>query len=118
MGEFVNANKGSAPVVVFSKNYCPYCQNAIKALKSINQDFKLIELTKEKDCDKIQDALLKITGGRSVPRVFINGEFYGGGDETAAGCKNGSFQKKIKNLRFALEQGSASILSFTFYFKY
>ena len=49
--EFVNANKGSAPVVVFSKNYCPYCQKAIKALKSINQDFKLIELTKEKGKD-------------------------------------------------------------------
>ena len=48
------------------------------------------------DADKIQDALLKITGGRSVPRVFIHGKFFGGGDETAAACKNGTFRKKVE----------------------
>ena len=26
----------------------------------------------------LQDLMLKMTGGRSVPRVFINGEFIGG----------------------------------------
>ena len=46
--EFVKTNKDSAPVVVFSKNYCPYCKKAIKALQSIKQDFKLVELTTEK----------------------------------------------------------------------
>ena len=44
----------------------------------------------------VQDALLGITGARSVPRVFIKGNFYGGGDETAAGCKNGDVQKKLE----------------------
>ena len=48
------------------------------------------------DADKIQDALLKITKGRSVPRVFIHGKFFGGGDDTAAACKNGSFKKKVE----------------------
>ena len=47
------------------------------------------------DADKIQDALLKITKGRSVPRVFIHGKFFGGGDDTAAACKNGTFKKKV-----------------------
>merc|ERR1712050_213304 len=36
------------------------------------------------DCDKIQNALQKITGGRTVPRVFIGGEFIGGCSETTA----------------------------------
>ena len=45
---------------------------------------------------EIQDALLGITGGRTVPRVFINGKFYGGGDETAAGSKNGEIKKKLE----------------------
>lgn len=47
------------------------------------------------DMSTIQDALLEITGARSVPRVFINGVFYGGGDETSAGCANGDFAKKV-----------------------
>merc|ERR1711953_631546 len=99
--DFVEKEKGSAPVVIFSKNYCPFCKKAISALKAIGQDFKLIELTtmsnnEGQDADKTQDALLKITKGRSVPRVFIHGKFFGGGDETAAACKNGTFKKKVE----------------------
>lgn len=29
------------------------------------------------DCAEIQDAMVGITGGRSVPRVFIDGKFIG-----------------------------------------
>jgi glutaredoxin 3 len=47
------------------------------------------------DCSKIQDYLLKKTGGRSVPRVFIKGKFFGGGDECAAGAKNGALKKAL-----------------------
>ena len=47
------------------------------------------------DMGEIQDALLEVTGARSVPRVFINGKFYGGGDETAAGCASGDFAQKV-----------------------
>jgi glutaredoxin 3 len=40
----------------------------------------------------IQDALLEITGGRSVPRVFVDGKFIGGGDDTAAKAANGELK--------------------------
>lgn len=36
----------------------------------------------EKNADLIQDVLHRLTGGRSVPRVFIQGTFIGGGDDT------------------------------------
>ena len=42
--EFVKKEIESAKVVMFSKNYCPYCAKAQKALKSINAEYKLIEL--------------------------------------------------------------------------
>ena len=42
--EFVKAEIASADVVMFSKDHCPFCTKAQNALKSINQDFKLIEL--------------------------------------------------------------------------
>merc|ERR1739838_625396 len=93
--DFVKKEIASAPVVMFSKNHCPFCTKAQRALKSINQDYKLIELNGRSDMGEIQDALLEITGARSVPRVFINGTFYGGGDETASGCASGDFAEKV-----------------------
>ena len=39
----------------------------------------------------------KITGGRSVPRVFIEGKFIGGGDETMAAHKSGNMQKMLQD---------------------
>jgi len=46
--------------------------------------FGLIELDNRDDGAAIQDALLAITGGRTVPRVFIGGKFVGGGSEVKA----------------------------------
>jgi glutaredoxin 3 len=48
------------------------------------------------DCDDVQDALLQATGGRSVPRVFIDGAFIGGGDDTAAKAANGELQALLQ----------------------
>ena len=44
---------------------------------------------------QIQDALLKLTGGRSVPRVFIGGKFVGGGDDTAAMGRDGRLKAAL-----------------------
>ena len=38
----------------------------------------------------------KLTGGRSVPRVFIGGQFVGGGDETAAAHRDGKLQALLE----------------------
>jgi glutaredoxin len=44
------------------------------------------QLDQRADGDAIQDALQQITGGRSVPRVFVDGTFIGGGDDTVSAC--------------------------------
>ncbi|KAI8463439.1 MAG: thioredoxin-like protein [Monoraphidium minutum] len=79
-------------VVVFSKTYCPYCVKAKKALNQFTTKYAVIELDQRGDGDAIQDALLEVTGGRSVPRVFIGGTFIGGGDDTAAKAASGELQ--------------------------
>ncbi len=38
----------------------------------------------------------QLTGGRSVPRVFIEGKFIGGGQETTALDKQGKLQGMLK----------------------
>ena len=42
----------------------------------------VMELDQVDNGQAIQDELLALTGGRSVPRVFICGTFIGGGDDT------------------------------------
>ncbi|KAJ2787895.1 hypothetical protein GGI15_000314 [Coemansia interrupta] len=93
-------------VMVFSKSYCPYCQRAKAALTDKKINFKAIELDLEKNGSAIQDALLKITGQRTVPNIFANGYHIGGSDDTLAALKNGEFLKKLNATKkgpFALE---------------
>jgi len=88
----------SKKVVVISKTYCPYCTKAKRALEKypiINGEYVVIEIEKRDDCSQIQEYLRQITGGSSVPRVFINGQFIGGGDDTARLDANGELQKRL-----------------------
>lgn len=43
-----------------------------------------------------QDVLLKITGARSVPRVFVGGKCIGGCDDTLAAQKDGRLEKMLE----------------------
>ncbi|XP_023337993.1 glutaredoxin [Eurytemora carolleeae] len=71
-------------VVMISKTYCPFCTKAKNALANykINpEEYEILEIEDRNDMDEIQNYMSEITGARSVPRVFIGGKFYGGGDE-------------------------------------
>jgi len=69
-------------VMVFSKPSCPYCKMAKEVLDGIGVDYCVEEIDKRSDCDKLQDVFLQMTGGRTVPRVFVGGKCIGGGSET------------------------------------
>ena len=58
-----------------------------------------MEIENRDDMNDIQDYLGSITGARSVPRVFINGNCIGGGDETAALARSGELEKLLKEVR-------------------
>ncbi|KAI3438846.1 hypothetical protein D9Q98_001263 [Chlorella vulgaris] len=87
-------------VVVFSKTYCPYCTKAKRALQKYIDQSKMtvIELENRSDGDSVQDYLKELTGGRSVPRVFIGGEFIGGGDDTEAMARNGKLEIMLRDV--------------------
>ncbi|KAL8440465.1 hypothetical protein Efla_005607 [Eimeria flavescens] len=81
--EWVDRLVAKHKVTVFSKTYCPYCKKAIAALETLKlDDLHVEQIEKNEYCDAIQDYLLKKTGARSVPRVFVKGQFFGGGDDT------------------------------------
>ncbi|KAK4041285.1 thioredoxin-like protein [Parachaetomium inaequale] len=85
-------------VMVFSKSYCPYCNNTKRVLDGLNAKYKAIELNQEDDGDDIQNALQKMTGQRTVPNVFIGRVHIGGNSDLEAVVKNGKDGKGIQEL--------------------
>ncbi|KAJ1475964.1 hypothetical protein T484DRAFT_1826512 [Baffinella frigidus] len=62
--------------------------------KQLNpKPLKVVELDTRADGSEIQDIMLGITGGRSVPRVFVAGKFIGGGDDVVSKGKSGELTK-------------------------
>lgn len=78
------------PVFMISKKFCPFCKKAKAALDELGASYEVLELegapgqSLVDDPAAIQDYMLEKTGARSVPRVFINGKFVGGGDDIVA----------------------------------
>ncbi|KAK3491278.1 thioredoxin-like protein [Neurospora crassa] len=85
-------------VVVFSKSYCPYCSNTKQILDGLNAKYATYELNQESDGSDVQDALLKLTGQRTVPNIFIGKQHIGGNSDLEAVVKNGKNGKKIQEL--------------------
>ncbi|XP_053894303.1 glutaredoxin 2 isoform X1 [Malaclemys terrapin pileata] len=69
-------------VVIFSKTTCGYCKMAKKLFQDMNVNYTAIELDMYENGSQFQDILHQMTGGRTVPRVFINGAFIGGATDT------------------------------------
>ncbi len=84
--------------MVFSKSYCPYCNNAKRILDELNAKYKAIELNQEDDGDDIQNALFKITGQRTVPNIFIGKVHIGGNSDLEAARSNGKDGKSLVQL--------------------
>ena len=73
-------------VIIFSKSYCRFSKKAKRILLeeySIVPAPFVVELDQHEMGSKLQDALERTTGRRTVPNVLINGKSIGGGDDVA-----------------------------------
>lgn len=61
----------------------------------MNIEAKVYELNKMDDGADIQDALLEMSGQRTVPNVFVKGEHLGGNDDTQAAAKSGKLSEML-----------------------
>ncbi|KAI6182197.1 Glutaredoxin domain-containing protein [Aphelenchoides bicaudatus] len=97
--EFVESVLRKHKVVGISKTNCPYSQRAKVALETFKlnkDDFYWLEIDNRDDMEFIQNYMEALTGGRTVPRVFINGNFFGDGDTTVAALNSGRLGEKLK----------------------
>lgn len=77
----------------------PYCVKAKNVLGQYKlKDYKVVELDEIDNGNEYQQVLGQITNARSVPRVFINGECIGGGDDTEKLDQNGDLVKRLKKI--------------------
>ena len=78
-------------ILMYSSSYCPYCTNAEKLLLE-----KGFDITDKVFVDENPDELekmMKITGKRTVPQIFIDGIYIGGFEELRASDLSGELDK-------------------------
>ncbi|XP_072040569.1 uncharacterized protein [Amphiura filiformis] len=89
----IDANK----VMVFSKSYCPFCMMAKDVLKEAGVNkMKVLEIEERDDAFHIQDILREMTGVSTVPSVFINHKYVGGGTKLQEMFEEGELQKILR----------------------
>jgi glutaredoxin 3 len=95
---FIDAELTKAPLVIFSKTTCGYCTQVkdMLATMALPVPAHIVEVNQQDNMSELQDRLLEMTGGRSVPRVFVGGKFIGGCDDTMAAKASGEFEAALK----------------------
>ncbi|KAI1869932.1 hypothetical protein JX265_003238 [Neoarthrinium moseri] len=83
-------------VAVFEKTWCPYCQETKATLKALKANVEFIQLDKRDDGSAIQDALVEISGQRSVPNIFINKKHIGGNSDLQETRHKGKLDDLLK----------------------
>lgn len=63
-------------IILYTKDYCPYCQRAKALLKSKGVTFTEYEVAE--DPERFAEMIKRSNGGRTVPQIFI-GEIHIGG---------------------------------------
>lgn len=82
-------------VIMYTSGFCPFCVNAEKFLnsKGINSINKIFIDESEEDLQK----MIKITGKRTVPQIFIDNQYIGGFDELILFDESGALDEILNN---------------------
>eukprot|EP00304_Pavlova_gyrans_P005852 CAMPEP_0206043060 /NCGR_PEP_ID=MMETSP1466-20131121/7560_1 /ASSEMBLY_ACC=CAM_ASM_001126 /TAXON_ID=44452 /ORGANISM="Pavlova gyrans, Strain CCMP608" /LENGTH=119 /DNA_ID=CAMNT_0053417815 /DNA_START=31 /DNA_END=390 /DNA_ORIENTATION=+ len=69
-------------VVVFSSTECSYCTHTKQLLRDVGfRNVTYVELDTLEDEEEVHDDVLRITGQRTLPNIFIRGKHIGGHDD-------------------------------------
>lgn len=96
----LEANQG---VLVYGKSWCSFSMGAKHILESKGIDYTAHELDLEPQGDKIQAALFKITGQRTVPNIFIGDAHVGGYSDLVAGMQDGHVKELLEAVNIEMK---------------
>ena len=66
-------------IIMYTSSYCPFCNNAEQLLS--NKGFVIDEKIYVDQDPEVLSSMMKITGKRTVPQIFIGENYIGGFDE-------------------------------------
>ena len=78
-------------ILMYSSSYCPYCINAEKLL--FEKGFDVTEKILVDENPAELQKMMKITGKRTVPQIFIDEIYIGGFEELRASDLSGELDK-------------------------
>jgi len=81
-------------ILMYSSSYCPFCTNAERLLEDKGFDVTQKVLI-DKDPNELKK-MMKLTGKRTVPQIFIDNTYIGGFDELRAADLSGELDKLLK----------------------
>lgn len=73
--------ENSQEVIVYTMDYCPYCERAKLLLKQRQVNFKEVRVAEDDDAE--WDRLFKASGMKTMPQIFKGKELIGGFTELA-----------------------------------
>lgn len=79
-------------ITIYTKDYCPYCVKAKSLLSSLGANYEEVDITNSPDT--IME-LVKKSGMRTVPQIFVWDECLGGYDSIAKLHEEGKLLEKI-----------------------
>jgi len=68
-------------IVIYSKEYCPYCRMARQLLDNKGVDYQLIDIEGKHE---LRDRMIELSGRRTVPQIFVGEHHVGGFDDLNA----------------------------------
>lgn len=83
-------------IKIYTTPWCPYCISAKKLLDKKGVTYDDMDVSYEQD---IRTELRKMTGSRTVPQIFINGQTIGGCDDLFALEKAGKLDKLLADVK-------------------
>jgi len=79
-------------IIIYSGRFCGYCTAAERLFQSKKAEYELIKV--DEDPAKF-DHMMKITGRRTIPQIFIDDFHVGGFDDLAALNQSGKLDKLL-----------------------
>lgn len=82
-------------IKIYTTPWCPYCISAKKLLDKKGVSYTDMDVSYEQG---IRDELRQMTGSRTVPQIFINGQTIGGCDDLFALDKAGKLDPMLAEI--------------------
>lgn len=80
-------------VVIYTKDYCPYCNSAKALFEEKGVAFTEIDVTNDEEA--LKEMLTRAEGRTTVPEIFVNGQLIGGYDNLREADESGELDKLL-----------------------